>query len=114
VLAESNQRVSQEARSAEAQIPWRAIAGFRNIVVHDYLGLDMEAIWNVVEKELPPLRSALASKVGAPEFPSRSRANWGPGVCQEYPSFCVLRRPPCSHRAVSGSIELVSSEKRSA
>ena len=34
-------------------------AGFRNIVVHDYLGLDMETIWNVVEKELPPLRSAL-------------------------------------------------------
>jgi uncharacterized protein with HEPN domain len=41
VLAESSQRVSQEARSAEAQIPPRAIADFRNIVVHDCLGLDM-------------------------------------------------------------------------
>jgi uncharacterized protein with HEPN domain len=59
VLAESSQRVLQAARSAEAQIPPRAIAGFRNTVVHDYLGLDMETIWNVVEKEWPPRRSAL-------------------------------------------------------
>jgi uncharacterized protein with HEPN domain len=59
VLAESSQRLSEEAKSAEAQIPWRAIAGFRNILVHEYLGLDMETIWNVVEKELPPLRAAL-------------------------------------------------------
>ena len=59
VLAESSQRLSEEAQSAEAQIPWRSIAGFRNILVHDYLGLDMETIWNVVEKELPPLRAAL-------------------------------------------------------
>jgi len=53
------QRLSEEAKSAEAQIQWRAIAGFRNILVHDDLGLDMETIWNVVEKELPPLRAAL-------------------------------------------------------
>lgn len=59
VLAESSQRLSEEAKAAEAQIPWRAIAGFRNILVHQYLGLDMDAIWNVVEKELPPLRAAL-------------------------------------------------------
>jgi uncharacterized protein with HEPN domain len=59
VLAESSQRLSEEAQSAEAQIPWRAIAGFRNILVHDYLGLDMDTIWNVVAKELPPLRAAL-------------------------------------------------------
>ena len=58
-LAESSQRLSEEAKSAEAQIQWRAIAGFRNILVHDYLGLDMVTIWNVVEKELPPLRAAL-------------------------------------------------------
>nr|WP_296748890.1 HepT-like ribonuclease domain-containing protein [Thioalkalivibrio sp.] len=59
VMAESSQRLSQEAKSVEAKIPWRAIAGFRNIVLHDYLGLDMETIWTVVEVELPPLRAAL-------------------------------------------------------
>jgi len=39
----------ESARVAGGQIPPSAIAGFRNIVVHDYLGLDMETIWNVAE-----------------------------------------------------------------
>jgi uncharacterized protein with HEPN domain len=41
------------------QTPWRAISGFRNIIVHDYLGLDLDVVWSVVEKELPALQSTL-------------------------------------------------------
>ena len=59
VLAESSQKLSEQAKSSEPQVPWRAISGFRNIVVHDYLGLDMETIWAVVESELPALKAAL-------------------------------------------------------
>jgi uncharacterized protein with HEPN domain len=35
---------------------WQAISGFRNILVHDYLGLDLKLIWSVVEKRLPLLK----------------------------------------------------------
>ena len=59
VLAESSQRLSQQTKSSTPQVPWRALSGFRNIVVHDYLGLDMETIWKVVESELPPLKDSL-------------------------------------------------------
>ncbi len=59
VMAESSQRLSDEARAKSPGTPWRSIAGFRNIVVHDYLGLDLDVVWGVVAKELPPLRQSL-------------------------------------------------------
>ncbi len=46
-------------RAGEPDVPWRAIAGFRNILVHDYLAIDVDAVWLVVEQELPRLRAAL-------------------------------------------------------
>ena len=58
-LAESSQRLSETIKAGEPQIPWRAISGFRNILVHDYLGVDVDAVWQVVAVELPPLRAAL-------------------------------------------------------
>ena len=58
-LAESSQRLSEIARSRAPGVPWRAIAGFRNILVHDYLGIDPEVIWRVVANDLPALRAAL-------------------------------------------------------
>jgi uncharacterized protein with HEPN domain len=61
-LAESSQRLSQTVKSELAEIPWRAIAGFRNILVHDYLGIDIEVIWRVVSDELPQLKAALTGK----------------------------------------------------
>jgi len=58
-LAESSQRLTDEIKSTEPGTPWRAISGFRNILVHGYLAIDVDAIWQVVSIELPPLRAAL-------------------------------------------------------
>lgn len=38
-------------------IPWREIVGLRNILVHDYESVDLDILWDVVENELPSLRS---------------------------------------------------------
>jgi len=53
ILAESSQRLSEAVKTSEPAIPWRDIAGFRNILTHGYLGLDTEVIWSVVEQNLP-------------------------------------------------------------
>ncbi|MDF1579644.1 MAG: DUF86 domain-containing protein [Desulfuromonadales bacterium] len=58
-MAESSQRLSAGGKESRPEIDWRAISGFRNILVHDYLGLDLKLIWLVVEKELPAVRRAL-------------------------------------------------------
>lgn len=58
-LAESSQRLSSEIKGTEPQIPWRELAGFRNVIVHGYLGVDLGAIWLVVEQDLPMLTEAV-------------------------------------------------------
>ena len=58
-LAESTQRLSDDIKAKRNDIDWRRISGFRNVVVHDYLGVDIELIWDIVETELPALRSAV-------------------------------------------------------
>jgi uncharacterized protein with HEPN domain len=58
-LAESSQRLSETVKLTQPSIDWRAIAGFRNILVHDYLGLDLDTIWLVIEQDLTQLKNAL-------------------------------------------------------
>ena len=59
LLAESSQRISEATKAGEPAVPWRELAGFRNIVVHAYLGLDMAVVWSIVERDLPPLSDAV-------------------------------------------------------
>jgi uncharacterized protein with HEPN domain len=59
-LAESSQRLSNEIKATEAQTPWRELAGFRNVIVHGYLGVDLGAVWLVVEQDLPALSDAVS------------------------------------------------------
>ncbi len=66
-MAESSQRLSDEVRRRAPAVPWRALAGFRNVVVHGYLGLDLDVVWSVVERNLPELKQAIAAlKVSPP------------------------------------------------
>ncbi len=58
-LAESSQRLSSEIKATEPQIPWRELSGFRNVIVHGYLGIDLGAVWLVVEQDLPALTKAV-------------------------------------------------------
>ena len=59
VMAESSQRLPEEIKRKYSNISWDDISGFRNILVHDYLGIDLDVIWSVVEQELPELEKAL-------------------------------------------------------
>jgi uncharacterized protein with HEPN domain len=59
VMAETTQRISEKIKSEHPDVEWRGIAGFRNILVHDYLGLDLEKIWEVIERRLPTLKTQI-------------------------------------------------------
>jgi uncharacterized protein with HEPN domain len=60
-LAESTQRLSDAAKASRSTIPWGAIAGFRNVLVHDYLGTNMTRVWRVIEQDMPTLKDAVVA-----------------------------------------------------
>lgn len=65
-MAEATQRLSAECKERETGIDWRAIAAFRNVLVHNYLGIDIEQIWIVVTRDVPGLKSAAAALLDSP------------------------------------------------
>jgi len=61
VLAESTQRIAPEFRQIHPAVNWKLLSGFRNVLVHDYLGLNMVRVWEFIERALPDLERAFAS-----------------------------------------------------
>ncbi len=55
IIGEAVSRLSQELKDMESDIPWNGIKGFRNIVTHDYFGVDAEEVWQIVKNKLPEL-----------------------------------------------------------
>jgi uncharacterized protein with HEPN domain len=72
-MAESTQRLSDASQSAHPEIEWRKISGFRNVLVHDYLSVDLERVWLVIDKELPELKQAVTAML-------EERGYEGPGL----------------------------------
>jgi uncharacterized protein with HEPN domain len=57
IMAESTQRLSDELKAQAPNVDWRALAGFRNVLVHDYLGgINLQRVWDAVENNLPALK----------------------------------------------------------
>ena len=55
IIGEAARQLPEEFRSVHPQIPWTQIAGLRNRIVHDYFGLDLEIIWQIIQHDLPEL-----------------------------------------------------------
>ena len=55
ILGEAAARISQDFQNAHQNIPWSKIIGMRNILVHDYFGIDIDVVWSAIEKDLPEL-----------------------------------------------------------
>ncbi len=60
-LAESTQRLTPATKAAAPSVDWTALSGFRNVLVHNYLGIDLDRIWAVVENDVPTLKAALVT-----------------------------------------------------
>jgi uncharacterized protein with HEPN domain len=58
-LAESTKRISDDLKARHPEVDWRAVGGFRNVLVHDYLGINLERIWEIVSIHLPMLHSQM-------------------------------------------------------
>lgn len=59
IIGEAVKQISDETLDKIPEIPWRRIAGFRDVLIHGYMGIEMEEVWRVVEKNLPELKEAV-------------------------------------------------------
>jgi uncharacterized protein with HEPN domain len=60
-LSELIQRIATDTQVKYAEVPWRGISAFRNVVVHDYLGVDLERICDIVQRDLPVLKGQIST-----------------------------------------------------
>jgi uncharacterized protein with HEPN domain len=59
VLGEAARQMPEAYVVSHPSVPWRKITGLRNRIVHDYFGLDLEIIWQILRNDLPPLKATL-------------------------------------------------------
>jgi len=68
IVGEAAKRVSEEFRTSHPEVPWRRVAGFRDVVVHDYFKVDIEEVWRIVQGDVPALIEVIEPLV-PPENP---------------------------------------------
>ena len=53
IIGEATKRLSKQFCSRHSDVPWRRIAGLRDVLIHDYMGVDINAVWEITQKNLP-------------------------------------------------------------
>lgn len=59
VIGEATKSISKLTRDNNIEIPWKEMAGLRDILIHNYFGVDIKIVWNVVDNELRKIRYGL-------------------------------------------------------
>ena len=59
IIGEAVKHLSLDVRERRPEIPWKDIAGMRDVLIHEYAGVHLERIWKTVQEDLPPLKKVV-------------------------------------------------------
>lgn len=60
VIGEMAEKISENFKTGHPEIEWIKIKGFRNIIAHDYFGIDAEEVWQIIKYKIPGLKSDIS------------------------------------------------------
>lgn len=63
IIGEAVKRLEDSFKNQYPNIPWKQIAGMRDILIHDYNEIDMDLVWDTLQMDLPLLKSAIQNKI---------------------------------------------------
>lgn len=63
IIGEAVGKLSEELKSRYPEIPWQDVKDFRNLLAHEYFGVDLEIVWNTIRDDLPQLLDAVQNIV---------------------------------------------------
>ena len=59
IIGEATKNLPSDFKKRYPDIPWKKIAGLRDKLIHGYFGIDLELIWEIVKKDLPPFKEQI-------------------------------------------------------
>ncbi len=62
IIGEAAARISEEYKQHNSQINWRQVKDFRNVIVHDYFGIDNSIVWDIIKSNIPELGQVYPNK----------------------------------------------------
>ncbi len=60
IIGEAAARLGRDFHDAHPEVPWPQIVAMRNVLVHEYFGIDLNEVWKTIERDLPRLKRAVA------------------------------------------------------
>jgi uncharacterized protein with HEPN domain len=59
IIGEASKNLSKKTKSAHPEVPWEDVSAMRNKIIHEYFGVDLEIIWETIQKDLPHFKNAI-------------------------------------------------------
>lgn len=59
IIGEAVKKISGHTLASHPEIPWRRVAGLRDLLIHRYMGVDLEEVWSIVIQDIPPLKGVI-------------------------------------------------------